>query len=260
MTNRNWILLAPVAALAAAGCMASKSDIVLLRDEIRTLRSMQARNDSARKLQADSARIATLAALTRTQDSLRALAIRFAAFQANVNGEFYEIGKQLITVQELAGMSSKQIMGLRSTLEDKGQAMTSGGETASPAEPGPTQIFMQSYDLMRRGSQSSARAGFEELLRRYPNFEDAPAALMYIAQTFADEKPARTAESDSVYLLVVSKYPKSKDAATSLYKFAMSLERQKKPAAARQAFQRVIKEYPSSPEADLAAVRLREPQ
>jgi tol-pal system protein YbgF len=252
-------LLAPVAALAAAGCMASKSDIVLLRDEIRTLRAMEARSDSARKLQADSARIATLAALARTQDSLRALAIRFAAFQANVNGEFYEIGKQLITVQELTGMSSKQIMGLRSTLEDKAQQMTSGGETASAQEPGPAQIFTQSFDLFRRGSYSAARMGFEELLRKYPDFDQASAALMYIGQTYADERPPRTAESDSVYLLVVQRYPKSSDAATSLYKYAGSLERQRKTAAARQAYQRVMKEYPNSTEAELSATRLRNP-
>jgi tol-pal system protein YbgF len=253
--------LVPVAAIAATGCMASKSDIVLLRDEIRTLRSMEARNDSARKLQADSARAATLAALARTQDSLRALAIRFAAFQANVNGEFYEIGKQLITVQELAGMSSKAIMGLRSTLEDKAQAMTSsGGETASPQEPGPGQLYSQSFDLMRRGSQSTARAGFEEFLRKYPDDENASAALMYIAQTFAEEKPARTAEADSVYQLVVSRYPRSKDAATSLYKYGNSLERQRKTAAARQIYNRVMKEYPNSVEAGLASDRLREPR
>jgi tol-pal system protein YbgF len=253
-------MMAPVAALAAAGCMASKSDIVLLRDEIRTLRSMQARNDSARRIQADSARIATLAALTRTQDSLRALAVRFAAFQANVNGEFYEIGKQLITVQELAGMSSKQIMGLRSTLEDKAQAMTSSGGETAPQEPGPGQLYSQSFDLMRRGSQTSARAGFEEFLRKYPDDENASAALMYIAQTFAEEKPARTAEADSVYLLVVKRYPKSKDAATSLFKYGTSLDRQKKAAAARQVYQQVIKEYPNSVEAELAAGRLREPR
>jgi tol-pal system protein YbgF len=253
-------MMAPVAALAAAGCMASKSDIVLLRDEIRTLRSMQARNDSARRIQADSARIATLAALSRTQDSLRALAVRFAAFQANVNGEFYEIGKQLITVQELAGMSSKQIMGLRSTLEDKAQAMTSSGGETAPQEPGPGQLYSQSFDLMRRGSQTSARAGFEEFLRKYPDDENASAALMYIAQTFAEEKPARTAEADSVYLLVVKRYPKSKDAATSLFKYGTSLDRQKKAAAARQVYQQVIKEYPNSVEAELAAGRLREPR
>ena len=260
MNRRRWTFLAPVAALAAAGCMASKSDVVLLRDEIRTLRAMQARADSARKLQADSARLATLAAVARTQDSLKALALRFSAFQANVTGELFEIGKQLITVQELAGMSSRQLIGLKSAMEDRAQAMTSGGESVSPQEPGPAQLFTQSYDLLRRGSQGSARAGFEELLKRYPNYEEAPAALMYIAQTFADERPPRIAESDSVYLLVVSRYPKSKDAATSLFKYGMSLERQKKTAAARQAFNRVIKEFPASPEADLAAERLREPR
>jgi len=247
---RGWSLLAPVAALAAAGCMASKSDIRLLQDEIRTLRAMQSRADTARKTQADSA----LVAISRTQDSLRALAQRFGAFQATVGGELFEMGKQLITIQELAGMSSKRIMELRSTMEERGQAMA-GGDSAAPAAPGPGQLYMTSFDLLRRGSYGAARAGFEELLRRFPEFEEASAAQLYIGQAYAEEK--RTAEADSVYGLVVTKYPRSKDAPTALYKYGLSQLSQGKTAAARAALQRVVREFPASTEAELARSRLQ---
>jgi tol-pal system protein YbgF len=249
---KRWLYLAPVVALATTGCMASKADIVLLQDEIRALRAQQARADSARRLQADSARAATLASLTRTQDSLRALSLRFGAFQATVGGELFEMGKQLITIAELAGMSTKRIMDLRSSMEERGQAMT-GGDTSSV--PKPAQLFMQANDLLRRGSHSAARAGFEELLRLYPDFEEASSAQMFIGQAYADEK--RTAEADSVYLLVAQKYPRSVDAPTSLYKLAISMASQRKTAAARTYFNRVIREYPKSVEADLAADRLK---
>lgn len=255
---RGWLSLAPVAALAVTGCMASKADIVLLQDEIRTLRAMQSRADSVRKMQADSTRAATLMAIAKTQDSVRSLSQRFGAFQATINGELFEMGKQLITIQELAGMSSKRIMDLRSTMEDRAQAMTGGDTTTRAAsEPGPAQLYQAAYDLARRGSHSAARQGYEELLRRFPDFDEAPATLMFIGQTYADERPPRTAEADSVYLLVVKTYPRSKDAATSLFKYAMSLERQKKIPAARQALQRVITEYRGTPEAELAADRLK---
>ncbi|MEX2153502.1 MAG: tetratricopeptide repeat protein [Gemmatimonadaceae bacterium] len=243
-------MLAPVAALAAAGCMASKSDIRLLQDEIRTLRAMQSRADTARKSQADSA----LVAISRTQDSLRALAQRFGAFQATVGGELFEMGKQLITIQELAGMSSKRIMELRSTMEERAQVMT-GGDSAAAAAPGPGQLYMTSFDLLRRGSYGAARAGFEELLRRFPEFEEASAAQLYIGQSYAEEK--RTAEADSVYGLVVTKYPRSKDAPTALYKYGLSQLSQGKTAAARVALQRVVREFPLSTEADLARSRLQ---
>lgn len=248
---RRWLYLAPVAALAATGCLAGKGDIVLLQDEIRALRAMQARADTARRAQADSA----ILLINRTNDSLRALAQRFGAFQANVGGELFEMGKQLITIQELAGMSSKRIMELRSTMEERAQAMAPLDSGAAPREPGPAQLFQLSFEQLRNRSYATARAGFDELLRRYPEFEEASKAQLYVAQTYADEQ--RTAEADSVYSLVVVRYRTSPDAATALYKYGLSQLAQGRTAAGRSALQRVVRDYPSSIEAELARDRLR---
>jgi tol-pal system protein YbgF len=253
---KGWIMLAPVAALAATGCLASKSDILLLQDEIRTMRTTQARADSAQKRQTDSA----LFAINRANDSLRVLAQRFGAFQATMGGELFEMGKQLITIQELAGMSSKRIMELRSTMEERAQTIApapgdAGAAGAAQAAPGPAQLFQLSFDQLRRGSYGTARAGFEELLRRYPDFEEASAAQLYIGQSYAEER--RTTDADSVYALVVTKYPRSKDAPTALYKYGLSQLAQGKKVAARAALQRVVREYPQSTEAELAGDRLK---
>ena len=239
------------AAIAATGCMASKSDIKLLQDEIRTLRAMQARADTARRSQIDS----VLLQSARTNDSLRVLTQRLGAFQATVGGELFEMGKQLITIQELAGMSSKRIMELRSTMEERAQTMTAPDTSATPAAPGPAQLFQLSFDQLRRGSYGTARAGFEELLKRYPAFEEASAAQLYIGQSYAEER--RIAEADSVYALVVTKYPRSKDAPTALYKYGLSQLTQGRKAAARAALQRVVREFPQSTEAELATDRLK---
>lgn len=249
-------MLGPVAALAATGCLASKSDILLLQDEIRTLRATQARADTSQKRQTDTA----IALINRANDSLRVLSQRFLAFQATMGGEMFEMGKQLITIQELAGMSSKRIMELRSTMEERAQAMTTSpaadaSAPGAPSAPGPAQLFQLSFDQLRRGSYGTARAGFEELLRRYPDFEEASAAQLYVGQSYAEER--RTAEADSVYALVVTKYPRSKDAPTALYKYGLSQLAQGKKAAARAALQRVVREYPQSTEAELAGDRLK---
>lgn len=245
-----WKYLAPVAAVfAATGCFASKSDIALLHDEIRTLRMMQAREDTARRSQVDSA----IVLIGRTNDSLRALAQRFGSFQANVGGELFEMGKQLITIQELAGMSSRRITELRSAFEERAQTVTPGDSAG--AQPGPAQLFTLSFEQLRNRSYATARAGFDELLRRYPEFEEASRAQLYVAQAYAEEN--RTAEADSVYSLVVRTYPRSPDAATALYKYGLSQLGQGKTAAGRAALQRVVREFPSSTEAELAADRLR---
>jgi tol-pal system protein YbgF len=243
-----WRYLAPAAALAAAGCLASKGDIQLLQDEMRAMRTMQARSDSARRLQADSA----LLFIRRTNDSLRALAQRVAAFQATVAGDHRTMNDQLIAIQELTGQSQKRILDLRASLEERA---ANAAPDSAPSAPGPAQLYQRSFDQLRRGSYGSARAGFEELLRRYPDFEEASAAQLYIAQSYAEER--RTAEADSVYALVVTRYPRSRDAPTALYKYGLSQLAQGKTAAARSALQRVVREYPNSTEAELARDRLR---
>ncbi|MEX2178060.1 MAG: tetratricopeptide repeat protein [Gemmatimonadaceae bacterium] len=241
--------LAPVAAFAATACFASKADVVLLQDEMRTLRAMQARADSARQAQSDS----LMVLFARNNDSLRAFSQRFGSFQANVGGELFEMGKQLITIQELAGMSSRRIMELRSTMEERGQTLAPADTVVAP--PGPAQLFQSAYTQLTRGSYGTARQGFEELLRQYPDFDQASMALLYIGQSYAQEQ--RIAEADSVYSLVVVRYPRSPDAATALYKYGISQLSQGRTAAGRAALQRVVKDFPESTEAELATDRLR---
>ena len=239
------------AAVAATGCFASKSDIALLQDEIRTMRAVEARADSAQMVRVDQA----LTMMRRTNDSLRALSQRFGAFQANLSGELFELGKQLITLQELAGMSTRRIMDLRAAMEERSQALQTPDTTSAavPTAPGPAQLFTAASDLMRRGSHSTARQGFEELLRLYPGFEQASLALLYIGQTYTEER--RT--TDSVYSLVVTRYPRSADAATALYKYGLSQLSQGRTTAGRAALNRILREFPTSTEAELARERLR---
>ncbi len=245
---RMWQFLAPVVGLAPTGSHGCKAVKLQLEDEIRTLRAMQAREDTARRSQVDSA----VMMLARTNDSLRALSQRLGSFQANVGGELFEMGKQLITIQELAGMSSRRITELRSAFEERAQSMT---PDSTPQQPGPAQLFTLSFEQLRNRSYATARAGFDELLRRYPEFEEASKAQLYVAQSYADEN--KVAEADSAYSLVVRQYPRSPDAATALYKYALSQLSQGKTAAARTALQRVVRDFPTSTEAELANDRLR---
>jgi tol-pal system protein YbgF len=250
-----WTALGLLAIVSLAGCMASKTDVRILQDELRALRSSVTQADTAQRTRADSA----MALIARANDSLRFLSTRLSAFQASVNGELYDMGRQLITIQELSGQSQRRLQELRASFEARSEAMNvtppTPGDTTAPAGPGPAQLFQIAFDQMQRGSFSAARAGFQDLLTRYPNFEAVPAAQLYVGQAFAEEK--NVAASDSVFQLVVTKYPKAKEAATALYKFALSQIAQKKRDPARGALNRIVKEYPNSDEASLARDLLR---
>ena len=242
---------------STTGCLASQGDIRVLQDELRALRSSIAQTDTARRAQADT----VLSLIARTNDSLRLLSTRFSAFQANVSGGMYDMNRQLLQIQELSGQSQRRLQELRASMEANKDAMTATPAAATPdtsrpaAGPGPAQLFQVAFDQMQRGSYGVARSGFQELLDKYPKFEEAPSAQLYIGQSFAEEK--NVASADSVYQLVVAKYPQSKAAPTALYKYALSLTAQKKSAPAKAALNRIVKDYPNSDEASLARDLLR---
>jgi len=245
-----------VLALGTTGCLASTGDIRTLQDELRALRSSIAQTDTTRRAQADTA----LMLIARANDSLRLLSTRFSAFQANVSGGMYDMNRQLLQIQELSGQSQRRLQELRASMESRNDALTTSppaaADSAKPqGAPGPAQLFQIAFDQMQRGSFGVARSSFQDLLVRYPKFEEAPSAQLYIGQSFAEEK--NTAAADSVYQLVVSKYPQSKAAPTALYKYALSLIAQKKNTPARAALNRIVKDYPSSDEASLARDLLR---
>lgn len=262
---RRLRLAAPAAALVVSGCLASKSDVFLLQNQLQAMQTAQSRADTARRVQIDN----VLAQVMQANDSVRAVSARLAKLQANVQTDHYEMGRQLLQIQELSGQSQRRLQELRASLEERNQnaavapappapaAAPSSADAArpAPAGPGPAQLFQSSLDQLRRGSTSVARSGFEELLRTYPTSEDAPEAMIYIGETYAAER--NQAAADSVYGLVVQRYPASPKAATALYKHALSMKVAGRTTAARAALERIVREYPRSDEAALAREQLR---
>lgn len=250
---RRWTIVTPAVLLAAGGCLASKGDIRLLQDQLASMQSTQALADSARKVQAES----TLALIARTNDSVHTLSARMLGFQARTSSDLYDMGRQLITIQELTGQNERRIQEFRASLEasrDAAAQPAAPGDTTQPAAaaagPGPAQLFQIAFDQLSQGSYGAARQAFQDLLTRYPNYDDASSAQYYIGQAY--EKEQNRAAADSVYQLVVSKYPKSPRAPTALYKYAQSQLAQGHRAAARAALARIVRDYPNSDESSFA--------
>src|SRR4051812_48474858 len=98
---RRWLRAFPAALLASTGCLASKSDIRLLQDELRATRAQLGTVDTSviRTSEQRRQQIAALSAsVDRMNDSLRVLATRFASFQGTVNGELDAMGHQMVSM------------------------------------------------------------------------------------------------------------------------------------------------------------------
>lgn len=255
---------APVALLATGACFATRQDVMLLQSNLAAMRADEAR--------ADSAMLRRLWLLADTlgvvNDSLGRVSARLTKLQGDVRGDLYEIGQQLIQVQELTGQSQQRVQELRAALEQRQQDLAappsgagavtdSAGATAAPAAPGPNQLYQLSLDQLRRGSAGAARTGFEELLRQYPTADIAPDAQFYLAEAMAAQ--GDSAAADSAYAAVVARYPKSSRAATALYKRALAADARGEREEARGILQTLVAGYPRSDEAALARERLRSP-
>ena len=107
--------------------------------------------------------------------------------------------------------------------------------TANPnAPPGPATLLIQGKSLVYQGSCSTARRTFQDILVNFPDSPVTAESQYMIAEAYTacgdDGNPAK---ADSVYRLVIEKYPKSDWAATSLYKRAEALRTTNKMAEAR---------------------------
>ena len=245
--------------------MASKSDVRLLQDEMRSMRASIAHADTSQRLKTDTA----LQLIARANDSLRVLSTRMNGFQGSVSSELFEMGRQLLQIQELTGQSQRRIQELRAAWESRAEAANVPTGTPGPTDstkqaqavqqgPGPYQLYVMSLDQLRRGSYGTAREGFQQLLTQYPTFEDAASAQLYIGESFASER--NEAAADSVYQVVVSKYPQNPKAASALYKRALLLKGAGKEADAKALLQRIVKEFPRTDEAVIAQDLLAAPK
>ncbi len=260
--------IAPVLALVVStGCFATRSDLMVVQQDLSVTRSEMLAADTARRQQLDR----VIATMTTVQDTLRGMNQRFTRFQGDVRTDMKEYGEQLIRVQELLGVSQQQLQRLRAELESRSQMpaplpptgsavpTAAGGVPAATAPgagaPGPNQLFEIGRDQIQRGSPAAGRKALSDFLQLYPNHDLAPDALFYLAETYAVER--NEAAADSTWMQVYTKYPTSERAAEALYRHGLYLENSGRRREAKEVYERVVKEYSSKGAAQLARERLQ---
>ena len=263
MTSR--LIAGSLLALSATGCLATKGDIRLLQEELRATRASVARSDSAHRRTSDSlaAAVASLAAIQssatrdlerRTSDDLKALTARVSANDIATKEQLKSLTVDLDQVREIARQNARGAALARAQMEQASRPAAGTGQdtTAAPAPPpagtpGSATLLVNGRSMIINGSCAAARRAFQEILTLYPESQDAPEAQFSIAESYVkcgeDGNPEK---ADSVYRLVIEKYPKSDFAATSLYKRAEMLRSGGKPNEARPLYAKVVCDYPKS--------------
>lgn len=274
--GRAWRLIPVVALVATAGCFATRNDVRIVQNDVAALRSEMLKSDVAQR----DAMVQAMRIVAAISDSLTRISARTVGIQGDVRGEFRVVKEQLLQLQQLLGQSQATVNRLRADMEARNTApvvppstppdvsagvtppvaaATTGAVAAIPdTTRGPTaaQLYQNGRDQLLRGSTSTARTYFQELLTRFPDSDLAPEAQNSIAQSLEREKNANGA--DAAYAAVVTKYPDSRVAPNALYKRAQIALQKGNTADAKKLLQEVISRYPKSNEADIAADQLKQ--
>lgn len=257
-----WLkTLAPAALVATGACFATRTDVRILQNDLAVMRQEAAEREARQRSRIDS----LLNVLAVVNDSVRAANVRMAAFQVDVREDLYNLGQNLLTVQELTGQSQRRLQELRASLERQNMeiqaaaaavTIPAAGDTAAPpsaavpSQPGPNQLLQLGQDQLRRSSYTTARRAFQDILQQYPTSDVAPEALYYIGYSYSEER--NTAAADSVYAQVVQRFPESLRAATALYRRALIQRERNNIAGARAMLEELIRRWPRTDEAVLA--------
>jgi len=261
-------LLAASTSILLGGC-ALKSDIRRVEGQLQRMQEMQV--EAAR---ADSVRAALLAEIIATQrealDSLAQLQRRFMSFQGTMQSDMTSVQRQLVQVQELTGQSQQRLTELRRQVDQRlSQAPPTVSGSAQPGdsgrmvEPGgaggPTarELHDLSLQQLRRGSPTTARAGFTQLVNDYPDDPLAADAWFFIGESWESTAPDSAVPA---YERVARDHQDSRRAPTALYRLGLLAERRNDRDGARLYFQRVVAGYPRSDEAELARAKLNTPE
>lgn len=266
MTYRTTLLtrgfrLLPLAALVAAGgCFATRNDVRVVQADLANVRTEMLKASAEQKESLAQA----LRLLANSNDSVKAMSNRLTSVSGDVRAGLRTVNEQLILVQQLLKQNEQVLEKFRREADRQAFASpmappVAGAPVDSLAQPASPQsssgqLYIAAQSNLTRGSWTTARMGFQQILDQYPNSPDAPAAQLGIARTFEGERS--TSGAKAAYGAVISKFPDSPQSANARYKVALILINENKPAEAIPLLQTIVDRFKTSSEYDLAVSQL----
>lgn len=248
---RRALLPLVAACVLAAGC-ATRADVRGLQEEIRELYSQQ-------QLLLEALR----AAQTDQEGRIDELAANLRDERGDIARQLAGIQDQLLTVQELSGLSQQQLAGLRDQLErDRAQArfaVPSGGILPGALPAGGDQadeLYTAALTQLQRGSLGAARLGFQQVVDQFGSHELAPDARYYLAEIL--EREGNVEEAIGAFLEIQEFHPTADRVPDALYRIGLIQLELGNPDDAEQFFERVVNTWPDSDAAELARSELRD--
>jgi len=241
VNTSRWLLLA-ASAVAFAGCATPpEEDPVFIR-----MNDLDARVQRIERV--------------LTNQSLLELAQRLDALQADLRTIRGEV--ELLQNETQGGKT--QSRNLYGDLEKRLAALeTLGGVGGVPvgATPAPVSgaseqaIYDAGMAALRSGNYDKAVSTFREVVTNYPTGDLAPNAQFWMGESYYTKGDLESAVT--AYRKVLADWPAARKAPDAMVKLGFSLSDLKRTGEARSTLEEVVRKYPGTPAAQLAADRLK---
>jgi tol-pal system protein YbgF len=116
-------------------------------------------------------------------------------------------------------------------------------------------IYDAAYLEVTRRSYDLAVAGFREFIKKYPRSDLADNAGYWIGESFYAQKKYKEAATE--FEKVIAQYPNQDKVPAAMLKAGLCRQELGEKAKADQLWQKLLKQYPKSPEALLAKEKLK---
>ncbi len=241
--------LFPVVVLS--GC-ASKSDLVVVSDDVRKLRT------ESETIKSQSA--ASYSDVQQVRDEVAQLQGKLDEMGYRNRQTFGRLGlEDSLLVQKMDNIDTRlgrieQQLGLGSLkpATSKGSAAAAGVPSSASTD---SALLNEGVQKLAKSSYASARESFTALMQTYPKSSLFDDAQFYIAESYFSEKWYEKAVLE--YQVVIAKYTKSNTRPAALYKQGLSFEQLGDQVNAKARFRDLVNVYPASPEAAMAKKKLQ---
>lgn len=203
---------------------------------------------------------------SQTQTEIHRLDSLASSVSKNKTGEYARLANLIQSLSDRIDELSNSVADLQDRLNfiqsRQGNAggsdvtQTDGNSAGNAPGVDCTQLYDDSFILVRKGEYESARAGFQDFLQYCKNSDLADNAQYWIAESYYSRQ--KYTEAATEFTKLTTQYANSEKRPTALYKLGRCAEETGNPAQAQQYYSAVVNGYPSTSEAQLAKDKLAE--
>lgn len=209
----------------------------------------------------------------RVSFALEKLAKRFDDFSKDVDLRLEDIEGRLGQLEAKpvaipatpASAPSAPVVAAAASVGTAGQMAVAAGTSASvavsaakasdiPATMTPTDHYNKAYAYLTAADYGSAQVWLAEFLKRHPKDKLAENAYYWLGEVYLVQNNPSAAVIQ--FRNGLQAFPKGAKAPANLFKMGTALEILKQPKLARGAWEKVVKDYPTTPEAGRAKDKL----